>query len=79
MTVRSCFDGAQHERALSATSFPVRPELVEGERRQHNAQFRPGHDTTDSFSAIERERRYEARTATEEVEAPVEACPHREV
>ena len=32
-------------------------------------------ETTDSYSAIERERRYEAKTATEEVEA----CPHREV
>ena len=29
--VRSCFDGAQHERgSLSRLSFPVRPELVEG-------------------------------------------------
>ena len=46
--------GAQHERTLSIASFAVRLELVEAcpeqsrreERRQHNAQFRLGRDTT---------------------------------
>ena len=34
MPTRSCFDGAQHERASSVASFFVRPELVEGERKK---------------------------------------------
>ena len=42
MAVRSCFDGAQHERVLSATSFSVRPELVEGGN---------GDNTTHSFDS----------------------------
>ncbi len=52
MPVRLCFDGAQHERALSATSFSVCSELVE----PCPEQGRKGETTTTQLTVSTRIR-----------------------